>query len=172
MRTRVLVRGLLSGRDRDGREVAGDGLIAPATGGVERGIVVALRVALPAVIVGVFLWRIFAGGDPVDRLTDDFFYYLTPAQNWADGAGSVYFPGEPTNGYHPLWFLWVALLYGTVGYGSVFFGLLDLSVMALMIGFYFLFERFLRRITGERLAAAVGATVATVLLAVIAFAGV
>jgi hypothetical protein len=173
MRTRVLVRGRLAGRGRDGRDVASDGLIATAAGGVvERRIVVALRVGVPAVIIGVFLWRIFPGADPVDRLSDDFFYYLVPAQNWVDGAGSVYFPGEPTNGYHPLWFLWVALLYLTVGYGSVFFALLDLSVMALMIGFYFLFERFLRRLTGERLGAAVGTTVATVLLVVIAFAGV
>jgi hypothetical protein len=34
---------------------------------------------------------------------DDAFYYLKIAQNVANGFGSVFSVGEPTNGYHPLW---------------------------------------------------------------------
>ena len=141
-------------------------------GAGEHRIVSALRVAAPAVIVCFYLWRIFGGIDPVDRFSDDFFYYAVPARNWVDGAGSTFFPGEPTNGYHPLWFLWVALLYRVAGGGVVFFGLVDLTVMALLVGFFFLFERFLRRVTGDRLAAVAGAAVAAVSLAVLARAGV
>jgi hypothetical protein len=36
-------------------------------------------------------------------LPDDTFYYLTIARNISAGMGSVFSPGEPTNGYHPLW---------------------------------------------------------------------
>ena len=143
------------------------------TGGViEQRIVSVLRVGVPAVIVSAYLWRIFGGVDPSKRFSDDFFYYVVPAQNWVHGAGSTFFPGEMTNGYHPLWFLWVALLYGIAGGGAVFFGLLDLSLMALIVGFFFVFERYLRRVTGERLAAVVGAAVAAVALSVISKAGV
>ena len=34
---------------------------------------------------------------------DDAFYYFKIAQNISAGQGSVFSPGEPTNGYHPLW---------------------------------------------------------------------
>jgi hypothetical protein len=141
-------------------------------GAVEPKIVTAVRVLGPALIVCFYAWRIFGGIDPVLRFSDDFFYYAVPARNWIDGAGSTFFPGEPTNGYHPLWFLWVALLYGVAGDGALFFGLVDLTLMALLVGFFFVFERFLRRVTGDRLAAAVGAAVAAVSLAVVARAGV
>jgi hypothetical protein len=128
---------------------------------VDRRIALSLRAVVPAMIVAAFLWRIFGRVDPADRFFDDFFYYLRPAQNWVGGAGSTFFPGELTNGYHPLWFLWLALLYWITGGGTIFFGLVDLSLMGLMVGFFFLFERFLQRVTGQRLAAAVGASVAT-----------
>lgn len=141
-------------------------------GAAEQTVVGALRVLAPALIAGFYLWRIFGGVDPLLRFADDFFYYAVPARNWVDGAGSAFFPGEPTNGYHPLWFLWIALLYRVAGDGVVFFGLVDLTLMGLLVGFYFVFERFLRRVTGERLAAAVGAAVAAVSLAVVARAGV
>ena len=141
-------------------------------GATEHRIVSALRVVAPAVIVCFYLWRIFGGIGPVERFSDDFFYYAVPARNWVEGAGSTFFPGEPTNGYHPLWFSWVALLYRVAGDGVIFFGLVDLTLMALLVGFFFLFERFLRRVTGDRLAAVVGAAVAAVSLAVLARAGV
>ncbi|WP_146221049.1 cytochrome d ubiquinol oxidase subunit II [Mycolicibacterium moriokaense] len=141
-------------------------------GALEHRIISALRVVVPVVIVCFYLWRIFGGLAPVERFSDDFFYYAVPARNWVDGAGSTFFPGEPTNGYHPLWFLWVALLYRVAGGGVIFFGLADLTLMALLVGFFLVFERFLRRVTGDRLAAAVGAAVAAVSLTVVSRAGV
>jgi hypothetical protein len=141
------------------------------TESAERKIVLGLHIGVVAVIVCPFLWRIFGIPDPAHRFFDDFFYYLLPAEHWVDGAGSTFFPGEPTNGYHPLWFLWVALLYRIAGESGIFFGLLDLSLMALLVGFYFLFERFLRRVVDDRLAAAVGAGVAGITLALLAESG-
>lgn len=143
-----------------------------AAGAVERRVVLGLRLAVPALIIGLYLWRIVVIRDPALRFFDDFFYYLVPAEHWVDGAGSTFYPGESTNGYHPLWFLWVALLYLVCGDGATLFALLDLSLMALMVGFCLLFERFLRRVTDDRLAAALGACVAAVPLAVTARAGV
>jgi hypothetical protein len=138
----------------------------------EHRIISTLRVAAPVVIVCFFLWRVFGGLVPVERFGDDFFYYVVPAKNWVNGAGSTFFPGEPTNGYHPLWFLWVALLYWVAGDGVIFFGLVDLTLMVLLVGFFFAFERFLRRVTDDRLAAVVGAAVAAVSLTVVSRAGV
>ena len=42
-------------------------------------------------------------------MPDDAFYYLKIAENIAHGLGSVFSPGEPTNGYHPLWMVVLAL---------------------------------------------------------------
>ena len=36
-------------------------------------------------------------------MPDDAFYYLKIAENISKGNGSVFSPGETTNGYHPLW---------------------------------------------------------------------
>jgi hypothetical protein len=130
-------------------------------GTADRRIALSLRAVVPAMIVAAFLWRIFGRVDPAERFFDDFFYYLKSAENWVGGAGSTFFPGELTNGYHPLWFLWLALLYRIAGGGTTLFALIDLSLMGLMVGFFFLFERFLQRVTGQQLAAAVGASVAT-----------
>lgn len=140
--------------------------------GIERTLVAVLRFGTPVVIVGVYLWRILAIDDPAQRFFDDFFYYLVPAEHWVDGAGSTFFPGEPTNGYHPLWFLWVALLYWLCGDGGLLFTLLDLSLMVLLVGFCRCFERFLLRVTRDRLCAAVGVAVAAIPIAVVARAGI
>jgi hypothetical protein len=148
-------------------------MIATTTGSaIENRLVSAVRVVIPAIIVCFFLWRIFGGVDPLARFGDDFFYYAVPARNWVDGAGATFFPGEPTNGYHPLWFVWVTLLYWVAGTSSVFFALVDLTLMVLSVGFFFLFARFLRRVTGEHLAAVVGAGIAAINLCAIAAPGV
>lgn len=147
-------------------------MTAVRTGTAAANVVRALRFAVPAVIVGVYLQQVFGGIDPTVRFFDDFFYYAKPALNWVRGAGSTYFPNEPTNGYHPLWFLWVALLCWIAGAQTVFFALIDVSLMVLMVGFFALFERFLRRVTGQPFAAVVGAGCAAIPLALMATSGV
>ena len=141
-------------------------------GTAERNAVRALRLLVPAVIVGVFLQRAFGGTDPTLRFFDDFFYYVKPAQNLVAGSGSTYFPGELTNGYHPLWFLWVAFLSWITSGDLLLFRLVDLSLMLLMVGFFFLYQRFLGRVLGQPLPATIGAAVAAIPLAMMATAGV
>lgn len=47
------------------------------------------------------------GGEQILSISfiDDAYYYLLPAQNTAFGFGSTFDHINPTNGYHPLWFL-------------------------------------------------------------------
>jgi len=129
----------------------------------QRGITTALLVLIPLSIVAVSCWRI-TYLDPTDRFFDDFFYYAQVARNWTHGQGSTFFPGEPTNGYHPLWFLWISALIWIFGDGPTFFAAVDLSIAGLLIGFFVLYQVFLRRVTGP-LAAVVGAGVAVVAIA-------
>ncbi|MGE3173088.1 MAG: hypothetical protein AB7O97_10730 [Planctomycetota bacterium] len=44
------------------------------------------------------------------HVPDDAYYFAQIARNVAAGVGSCFSPGEPTNGYHPLWMLIVAAL--------------------------------------------------------------
>jgi hypothetical protein len=134
--------------------------------------ILALHIAVPAVLICVYLWRAAGGLDPAVRFSDDFFYYVIPSMNWADGNGSTFFPGEPTNGYHPLWFLWMALLHVIGGSGAAFFALVDLSLLALLVGFFCCFDRFLRDVSGDRLAAVIGASLSTLFLSTLSMAGV
>ncbi|PXW99118.1 hypothetical protein [Mycolicibacterium moriokaense] len=146
-------------------------MIATTTvGSVERRALLTLRSAVPLVIAAVAVWRIFGGVEPTERFFDDFFYYIKPGQNWVEGRGATFFPGEPTNGYHPLWFVWLTCLY-VFAHGETFFALVDISVALLLIGFFVLFERFLRRVTGQALAGTVGASVAAIAIAPKAFMG-
>jgi hypothetical protein len=140
--------------------------------GLERRLIPTIRVSTPLVIAGAYIWRLSGGADPLVRFSDDFFYYLLPARNLVNGAGSTFFVGEPTNGYHPLWFLWISLLNWLAGDGAVFFALVDLTILVLLIGFFFAFERFLSGVTKNSAAAAVGASVAAIPLSVLSMAGV
>ncbi|WP_280826862.1 hypothetical protein [Mycobacterium sp. OTB74] len=86
-------------------------------------------------------------------------------RNWVSGHGATFFPGEPTNGYHPLWFLWLSALIWIFGDGPTLFAMVDLSITALLIGFFFMFRSFLRRVTRHSLSATAGACVALIAIA-------
>jgi len=129
-----------------------------------RVITVALLVLIPLSLAAASVWRI-VHLEPTDRFFDDFFYYIDVARNWTSGQGSTFFPNEPTNGYHPLWFLWLSALLRLCGSGSLFFALVDLSITALLIAFFFLYRAFLNRVTGHDLAAVIGAGIAVVAIA-------
>lgn len=132
--------------------------------GQQRAITVALSVLIPLSIIATSVWRI-VHLEPTDRFFDDFFYYIDVARNWTSGHGSTFFPNEPTNGYHPLWFLWLSALLRLCGGGSLFFAMVDLSIAALLIAFFFLYRTFLCRVTGQNVAAVIGAGIAVVAIA-------
>lgn len=49
--------------------------------------------------------------EALDRhVGDDTYYFLQIASNVASGQGSCFSPGEPTNGYHPLWLAVLSVL--------------------------------------------------------------
>jgi hypothetical protein len=81
-------------------------ITAVSTTGESRRSVVPHAILLAGLLfqTGLACW-FFAFRDPeINRLVpDDTFYYLKIAANIAEGRGSVFSPGEPTNGYHPLW---------------------------------------------------------------------
>lgn len=55
------------------------------------------------------VWR------PLAFSSDDLHYYVLPALNLAQGAGSTFDGLQPTNGYQPLWFLVLAAAFRVVG---------------------------------------------------------
>lgn len=63
---------------------------------------------------------------------DDFYYYLAIADSFAQGHGSAFF-GTPTNGYHPLWMLGLALLVRLFGTGPVGFLAISLTIAGLLV---------------------------------------
>lgn len=65
----------------------------------------ALAIAAGTLFQLIVALSFYNGMNPhIQRLMpDDTFYYLKIAQNISSGSGSVFSPGEPTNGYHPLW---------------------------------------------------------------------
>ncbi len=66
----------------------------------------ALGVLLYAAAVGAVLWT---AGLPLTH--EDGFYYFTIARNLAAGNGSTFDGQHPTNGYHPLWLMVLALVH-------------------------------------------------------------
>jgi len=53
---------------------------------------------------------------------DDAFYYYKTAENWIGGHGITFDSINETNGFHPLWFSLIALLYGVshvLGLGNI-----------------------------------------------------
>jgi hypothetical protein len=77
--------------------------------------------ALPALLFaaalafGFYLFSASVSSLLAHGIPDDAFYYLKIAQNFARGAGSSFDGINPTNGYHPLWFLTLAGLYRLLG---------------------------------------------------------
>ncbi len=75
-------------------------------------------------------------------MPDDSFYYLKIAQNIGNNLGSVFSPGEPTNGYHPLWMGILILIQYSLRPGNGFF---ILSVLLLSVAFNAFTALILRR---------------------------
>ncbi len=64
------------------------------------------------VLVALYVWVLLKF--PARLFADDSFFYLQVAWNFARGMGSTFNNIMPTNGYHPLWMLVLALVYKVV----------------------------------------------------------
>jgi len=71
-------------------------------------------------------------------LSDDVFYYLKVAGNIASGVGASFDGINPTNGFHPMYALFLSLFYSLGSFGleaPVRFSLMLLSVFDVLTGF-------------------------------------
>ncbi len=80
-------------------------------------------------------------------MPDDALYYMQISRNIAEGHGSVFSPGEPTNGYHPLWMSLLVIVQLLTRSGKEFFIFIILLISVLLNGATaLLLKRFLFRI--------------------------
>jgi len=81
--------------------------------------------AILALTVGLFAWPIFRGllvngpKHAFKYLAGDSFYYFAVARNVALTGRFTFDLEHPTNGFHPLWQLWVVVLYKVCSWFSV-----------------------------------------------------
>ncbi|MFC5061523.1 hypothetical protein [Actinomycetospora atypica] len=74
------------------------------------------------------VWR------PLAFSSDDLHYYVLPALNLAQGAGSTFDGLQPTNGYQPLWFLLLAAAFRVVGVDRAGAFVVVMALLALLWG--------------------------------------
>jgi hypothetical protein len=84
---------------------------------------------------------------------DDFFYYLKIAQNLARGSGSTFNGLVSTNGYHPLWMFFLAILSWFTNKPQIIFGFIATSVVIATMTTYLLSRRLIIEIGADRLVA-------------------
>ncbi|MBL1436697.1 MAG: hypothetical protein COB08_010940 [Rhodobacteraceae bacterium] len=98
---------------------------------------------LPAVlflVVSLYPLLMFGTSNALNQTSDDAYYYIVIAQNIIASGESAFFPGELTNGYHPLWLALLVI-------GGKIFGLSLVTVKVLeaatvFIGFLALIRFF------------------------------
>ncbi|MEW6517390.1 MAG: glycosyltransferase family 39 protein [candidate division FCPU426 bacterium] len=112
------------------------------------------RLALWALVLAALAVRLGLAWQPLERLlvmtvSDDMFYYLKLAQNWVAGLGVTFDGQNPTNGFHPLFFLAAAALF-KAGAGQEAAVHLLLMVSSLCgLGTAWLIRHLVLRITNE-----------------------
>lgn len=74
---------------------------------------------------------------PYNFPVDDSYFYLQIANNFAHGRGSTFSGVEPTNGYHPLWMLVIALVsrISPLGKGALIYEICILQFVLMLVGF-------------------------------------
>ena len=86
--------------------------------------------------------EIFYGSDVKAPFTDDFYYYLTTAKNFIN-IGSISFDKiSITNGFQPLWFLFISLIFAVSNNDIIFNSIIIISIFLFTFFTYFNFKRF------------------------------
>ena len=88
---------------------------------------------------GSFAWYVLANFDLVnlvrDMNIDDAYYYFQTARNLADGKFSTFDGGiTRTNGYHPLWMLFITPFYWVLDPETALFGIKVLEILLVAAG--------------------------------------
>ncbi len=97
----------------------------------------------PLCCILIFLrLEIFFGSDIKAPFTDDFYYYLTTAKNFVN-LGLISFDKiSITNGFQPLWFFFISLVFSISKNDIIFNSLIIFSIFLFTFLTYFNFKKF------------------------------
>ena len=84
--------------------------------------------------------EILFGSDVIAPFTDDFYYYLVTAKNFIELGFPTFDTINLTNGFQPLWFLFIVLLTYIFGDGVIFNSVIFLAIGSLSL------KKFLKKI--------------------------
>ncbi len=110
------------------------------------------------------------GEPPAALFFDDFFYYAVTAERLVETGRLEFFPGTPTNGFHPLWAALLVALRGLVRSDGPFLAAVAALTCAAMLWTVLLLRRLLLDL-GTPLGAALGLLVAAPSLLVLGASG-
>ena len=114
----------------------------------------------------------YAWGDPPASLFfDDFFYYLVTADGLLATGRPEFFPGVPTNGFHPLWMACLTLLRAMLPGDFGFLLALSVISLVLMLWTVRLLARILLRLTRDAPSAAIGVVLSSAGVLVLGVSG-
>jgi len=100
------------------------------------------------------------GAAPAALFFDDFYYYVVVADAVLERGHFEFFPGVATNGFHPLWMLFLLAIRAAAGSDTVFLMLVSASLWLASISILYGLRQLLYRMTGDSLATAAGICVA------------
>ena len=81
--------------------------------------------------------EILFGSDVIAPFTDDFYYYLVTAKNFIESGFPTFDTINLTNGFQPLWFLFIVLLTYIFGDGVIFNSVIFLVIGSLSLLVFF-----------------------------------
>ncbi len=123
---------------------------APAPAALPSWIVGCLLLLFAAIVLAHLTEPLRSGQRWLVFEQDDFFYYLQIARNLASGHGSTANGIVPTNGYHPLWLLFLAAVCAVSTHGTAIAMALFLVTTLACAATFGLTLRLLHRVGGLR----------------------
>ncbi len=115
-----------------------------------------------ALLAGIVCFSRFRHGrSPLFTYDDDFFYYLKIAANVAHTGRSTFDGVHLTNGYHPLWFFIITVLYALVPTPWFFVSLQTCSFLLAMLHYRLLKQMLCTRVVDRDAAAFCAVFIAT-----------
>jgi hypothetical protein len=109
----------------------------------------ATAIGIVVVALSCVCWLVLRNpmGAILSLLSDDAFYYFKIAQNINGGAGCTFDGIAPTNGFHPLWMLFLTAVFGIAGSSLIAPALVVIGVgflicIAVLVLLYRLIEKF------------------------------
>ena len=90
--------------------------------------------------------EILFGSDVIAPFTDDFYYYLVIAKNFIELGFPTFDKINLTNGFQPLWFLFIVLLTYIFGDGVIFNSVIFLAIGSLSLLVFFESKNYIKYI--------------------------